>query len=360
MDINTILYPEHLKLNALMAPFSGWNMPIHYGSIIEETKFTRQKASLFDICHMGELIIEEDPENSSLDKILTNPVVKMPVGRCRYGFLLNENGTVVEDLIVYRLADSKWMVVVNAGNVDRVDAFIRKNLSASAKFENISSRTVKLDLQGPASMDALAKIAGESIKALKFYTFDKFNLLGEKTIISRTGYTGELGYEIYIKADKGTELWNELLKNPDVRPAGLGARDILRLEAGLPLYGDELTEEVTPLEAGFEKYIDYTKEFFGKKGLVRHKEAGVKRKLTGILVEGRRTPRHGSKIVIGGKEAGIVTSGVFSPHRNQGIGFAYVDCEYLETGSKIGIDSGKGIIEAVISPVPFVENRTKV
>jgi aminomethyltransferase len=353
---NTPLYNEHLKLNALMAPFAGWNMPIHYGSIIEETKYTRTNTSVFDICHMGEFFVKENPEKSSLDRIITVPVVKMPVGKCRYGFLLNDNGTVIDDLIVYRITNDEWMIVVNASNEERDAKTISKKLSKDAKFENRSSKTAKLDVQGPGSRAVMEKIAGAGIKGLKYFTFSKFDIYGGSRIISRTGYTGELGFEVYVDSDKAVKLWNDLLAMPGVKPAGLGARDILRLEAGLPLYGDEMTEDTTPLEACFERVLDYEKEFCGKQALLKQKKKGLEKILIGFMVDGRRTPRHTNKILIGGKEAGFVTSGVFSPHLNKGIGMGYINKgNPAVNAEEIEIVLDKGQVKARIEALPFVK-----
>ncbi|MEI7542575.1 MAG: glycine cleavage system aminomethyltransferase GcvT [bacterium] len=355
---NTVLYDEHIKLKALMAPFAGWNMPIHYGSIIEETKHTRISVSAFDICHMGEFIVTEDPSKSSLDKIITNPVVKMKALTCRYGFLLNANGTPVDDLIVYRLQTDKWMIVVNASNIENDAQKIKENLSKEAKFEDISQATVKIDLQGPKAMEVMKKLVGDSIKKLKYFQFDTFDLLGGKYLISRTGYTGELGYELYISADKGVELWNKLLADPLVKPAGLGARDILRLEAGLPLYGDELTEDVTPLEAGMEKFLDFEKDFIGKDALLKQKNTGVEKKLTGVIIEGRRTPRHTNRVHIDNTDCGFVTSGVFSPYVNKGIGFMYINADKVVEGNEVLIKLDKGEVKGIITTPPFIKNTS--
>jgi aminomethyltransferase len=354
---NTPLYNEHVKLGALMAPFAGWNMPIHYGSIIDETKFTRTNTSVFDICHMGEFFVKEDPKKSSLDNIITVPVVKMAVGKCRYGFLLNDNGTVIDDLIVYRIGDDEWMIVVNASNEERDAKIISSKLSKAAKFENRSALTAKLDVQGPGSRDIMVKRAGPKIKDLKYYTFSHFDIYGGKYIISRTGYTGELGYEIYIDWGKAVNVWNDLLKL-GAKPAGLGSRDILRLEAGLPLYGDEMTEETTPIEAGFLRMIDFEKEFTGKSALLEQKNKGTKNALIGFVVDGRRTPRHTNKILVSGKEAGFVTSGVFSPHLNKGIGMGYINPGLEKAGTEIEIALDKGAVKARIEALPFIKQTS--
>ncbi len=358
MDKNTPLHHEHLKLKALMAPFAGWNMPIHYGSILDETKHTRTAVSLFDISHMGEFIIKENPSKSSLDTILTTPVVKMKTQRCKYGFLLNDDGKILDDLIAYRIAADEWMLVVNAANEQKDMTAITRQLSPDASFENISPRIVKLDLQGPGSMAVLKSIVGDDVKRLTYYGFQFFSFLGGNYIISRTGYTGELGFEIYVDSSRGVELWQALLKHPAVKPAGLGARDILRLEMGLPLYGDEFTEDLSPLDGGMERFLDMEKEFTGKKALVEQKKRGVPRSLIGFAVDSRRTPRHENRILAGGKDVGFVTSGVFSPHLNKGIGMGYIDTALSSEGTSIAIDTGKGEIGASIEKVPFLKDTS--
>ncbi|HPI03664.1 MAG TPA: glycine cleavage system aminomethyltransferase GcvT [Candidatus Goldiibacteriota bacterium] len=356
-DKKTPLFDEHVRLNALMAPFAGYCMPIHYGSIIEETKITRTGCSIFDISHMGEIIVKENPENCSLDMAITVPVTKIKEGSCKYGFLLNENGTVIDDLIVYRIKSDEWMIVVNASNESRDYETIKSRLSSSAFIENISAGVAKFDVQGPKAYDVMKKIAGTGLAELKYFTFKKFPLLGEDRIISRTGYTGELGFEVYLDNKNALAFWNEAIKN-GAAPAGLGSRDILRSEAGLPLYGDELTEEITPVEAGMEKFIDFEKEFTGKAALVKQKDGGVEKKLCGFKIDGRRTPRHSSSIVKNGSAIGTVSSGVFSPHLNCGIGMGYVKPQSAEIGTVFEIDLGRGTASATVVQMPFLKSES--
>ncbi len=358
MDKNTPLHQEHLSLKALMAPFAGWNMPIHYGSILDEAKHTRTSVSIFDISHMGEFIIRENPSKSSLDSIVTIPVAKMKTQRCRYGFLLNDEGKILDDLIAYRIAADEWMLVVNAANEIKDLNAIQRQLSPDASFENISSRIVKLDLQGPGSLEVLKSIAGDEVTKLTYYGFQFFSLLGGNYIISRTGYTGELGFEIYVDSSKGVELWQAMLKHPAVKPAGLGARDILRLEVGLPLYGNEFTEDTTPLDAGMERFLDMDKDFTGRRALLEQQKRVVPRRLIGFATDGRRTPRHENRIVAGDRDAGFVTSGVFSPHLNKGIGMGYIDAGLSGEGTAIAIDTGRGEISAAVEKIPFLKETS--
>lgn len=358
MTKNTPLYEEHLRLKALLSPFAGWNMPIHYGSILEETKHTRVAVSLFDISHMGEFIIKEDPANSSLDRAVTIPVVKMKTGQCRYGFLLNEAGKILDDLIAYRIAADEWMLVVNACNEQRDYLTIKQRLSPPAFLENISPRIVKIDVQGPQSLGAVKGVAGDRVKELTYYRFQSSANLGESCIISRTGYTGELGFEIYVDTARGAALWRELLKHRDVKPAGLGARDILRIEMGLPLYGSEFTEDTTPLDGGMERFLDMDKDFVGKQALLEQGKRGVCRRLVGFMADNRRTPRHENRIVAGNRDVGFVTSGAFSPHLNKGIGMGYIDAELTSVERNIEIGAGAGIIRASIAEVPFLKQTS--
>ncbi|MCX8094266.1 MAG: glycine cleavage system aminomethyltransferase GcvT [Candidatus Goldbacteria bacterium] len=355
---DTPLKEEHLKLNALMSEFAGWFLPIHYGSVIEEAKHTRAKVSVFDIFHMGKFIVRENPDKSSLDSIITVPVTKMKTGKCKYGFLLNDSGTVIDDLIVFRIKEDEWMIVVNASNEEKDAKIISSKLSKSASFENISSKTAKLDVQGPLSSEIVSKIAGDKIKELKYFSCSVFNFFGGDYIISRTGYTGELGFEIYIDKDKVIELWKELLKFNECKPAGLGARDILRLEMGYPLYGDELTEDITPLEAGFERVLDFEKDFTGKQALLKQKKEGIRKTLIGIECNDRRQPRHLNKIFKNGKEIGFVTSGVFSPHLNRGIGMGYIFTDSAKAEDEINIVSEKGEISGKIAELPFLKETS--
>ncbi|MDP3789989.1 MAG: glycine cleavage system aminomethyltransferase GcvT [Candidatus Omnitrophota bacterium] len=355
---NTPLLNEHIRLGAKMAPFAGWNMPIQYEGIIAEHNHTRQLASLFDICHMGEFYVKGDAVLTGLDSAFSFSVADMPVGKCRYGAMLNEKGGVIDDLIVYRLAQDEWMIVVNAGTIDK-DAFnIKSRLKKGVYFENRSDSTAKLDLQGPLSRDIVTKLINPAIGKLKYYTFNYFDILGERNIISRTGYTGELGFELYVNAGKAVELWDFLLRDKRLKPAGLGARDTLRLEMAYPLYGQDVDENMTPLEANLEKFINFDRDFVGKGALAAQRTSGVKRLLTAFKTDSRKSPRHGYAITKNGKEIGIVTSGSFSPSLSCGIGLGYVESAYAKVGEDILIKSDGTEIAAAICEKPFYMKGT--
>ena len=352
----TSLIPAHKALNARMAGFGGWLMPIQYEGIIAEHNWTRDNVSLFDICHMGEFIIKGTPQDTGLDKILTANLTNMKEGSCRYGFMLNEEGGIIDDVITYKIKDDEWMLVVNATTIETDQAHVEKHLLKKDSFENASGRIGKLDLQGPFSCEVLTELVGEKIIRLGYYKFEYYNLFDEKCLISRTGYTGELGYEIYISTEKINDLWKLLLENNKIKPAGLGARDTLRLEMGMPLYGQDVDTTRSPLEAGFEKFVDFNKDFIGKDALLKKKEEGIKEKLSFFIAEARRAPRHNYKIYGEDKEIGTVTSGSFSPSLLRGIGMGYIKSEY--GNKKISLRDKNVNIEAVITEKPFYKQGT--
>ncbi|MBU4376843.1 MAG: glycine cleavage system aminomethyltransferase GcvT [Candidatus Omnitrophica bacterium] len=354
----TPLINEHLKLKAKMAPFAGWNMPIQYEGIIAEHNYTRQAASLFDICHMGEFYVKGDALNIGLENMFSFSVTNMPIGKCRYGAMLNENGGIVDDLVAYRIAKNEWLIVVNAGTIEKDFAHIKFRLKKESYIENRSPTLTKLDLQGPLSRDIMAKLINPGVANLKYYTFNHFDILGERNIISRTGYTGELGYELYISTGKAVELWNLLLKDKRLKPAGLGARDTLRLEMGYSLYGQDVDDNTTPLEAGLEKFINFDRDFIGKDALLRQRKIGVKRLLVGFKADSRKSPRHGHSITKDGRSVGIVTSGSFAPSLSCGIGLGYIETAHAKTGENILIKSGDVEINAAITAKPFYTKGT--
>ena len=349
----TPLYDEHLKLNARIVPFGGWEMPVQYEGIIDEYTQTRQAVTVFDICHMGEFIIEGNERDSGLDRIVTMTLGDLPVKSSRYGLILNEEGGVVDDLIVFRLEPEKWFIVVNGATTEKDASHFQKHLTPEARFTDVSLQTGKLDLQGPLAREVLSFFV-DDIKKLDYFKFDFFNLLGQNVLISRTGYTGELGYEIFYPWDQTKELWQALLKDKRVRPAGLGARDLLRLEMGYSLYGHEIDENTSPLEAGLKRFIDFKKDFLGKDALLKQMDRGIQRTLVGFTSDTRRSPRSEQKIFSAqNQEVGVVTSGGFSPSLEKGIGLGYVPMAQSQLGTKIFFGDEKNKSPAVISEKVF-------
>jgi aminomethyltransferase len=354
MDIKkTPLYEEHKALKAKFGPFGGWDMPISYSGIIGEHNWTRSSASIFDICHMGEFIISGPKASSELNRIVTMNTERQPVGSCKYGFMLNEAGGIIDDLIVYRLENNKFMMVVNAATTEKDFNNLKENLAAEINLEDISAKTAKIDIQGPLSRRIIKDALSIDVSELNYYTFKIYDFLGQKNIISRTGYTGELGFEIYVDAKKARQLWNLLLEDKRVKPAGLGARDTLRLEMAYPLYGHELDDNISPLEAGLKMFVDFETDFIAKDELLKMKEKGLEKSLVCFKVSGRRSPRAGYKIFKNDEEIGRVTSGSFSPSLGCGIGLGYILRGYKNLQEPIILGDEKVSLEAQIVKRPF-------
>jgi aminomethyltransferase len=349
----TPLLNDHQRLGALLAPFGGWNMPIQYEGIIAEHRWCREKAALFDICHMGEFIFTGDIVTSGLDDVFTFSVSTIPVGRSRYGFLLNEKGGIIDDLIVFRLADNQAMIVTNAATAPNDYTVIASRLHGGELLD-VSARTAKLDLQGPLARAVITHYLDPAIGSLPYFKFMPTTLLGAPAWVSRTGYTGELGYEIFLPADKVIELWQLLLADVRVKPAGLGARDLLRLEMGYSLYGSDLSEEITPLEAGLAPFVNFDTAFVGKEALLTQQKQGLKRAKIAFKVNSRRTPRHDYLVLVGDQQVGHVTSGGFSPMLGGGIGLALVQPSAATVGTALTVTDGKATMEATVCELPFL------
>ena len=349
----TQLFREHLELGAKMVPFAGWQMPIQYSGILAETLWCRESAALFDISHMGVFSFKGDFEDTGLERIFSFSLATIPVGRCRYGFLLNDAGGIIDDLVVFRLSGDELMMVVNAGTTDKDFRAIRSGLGGGALFADTSAVTGKLGIQGPLSRSTLEKACGVDTAGLPFFGVKKVNILGSEAVVSRTGYTGELGFEIYGGNDIIVECWRRFLEDRRVKPTGLGARDVLRLEMGYSLYGSDIDETTTPLEAGLGQFVDFAKEFTGRESLVRQREKGPDRVKVAFRVNSRRSPRHDYRISHNGLDVGNVTSGVFSPTLSCGIGLGYVRPEASVIGAELVIGNGTTSMEAVVTDLPF-------
>lgn len=344
-----------------MVPFSGWEMPVQYTGIIEEHMHTRARASLFDICHMGEFFLKGPSSAKDLDRLVTCRIDDMPEGKCHYGFMLNGNGGIIDDLIVYKISQEEFMVVVNASTLDKDKAWIEKNISSGTFFIDDSSNIAKVDIQGPVTGKVMASLCGSDvIDNLKRFWFTKVDLNGVKVLLSRTGYTGELGYELFFPVSSAERIWDTLLACEGVRPAGLGARDTLRLEMGYSLYGSDIDEEHTPLEADHAKFVHMGKDFIGKETLVRQQKEGVTRVLTGFVCESRRSARSHFGVFADGREVGEVTSGAFSPSLKQGIGMCYMDTESAVEDKEIVLSDGNIEIDGRVRSVPFVTPHVHV
>lgn len=352
--LETPLASWHIAHGAKMAPFAGWNMPIQYpGGIIAEHLHTREKAGLFDICHMGEFIVEGPDAAESLSRAVTHNIATLKPGRCRYGFLLNDAGGVIDDLIVYRVREDRFMLVVNAGCRTADLQALRERVGSSLLLEDISDATAKLDLQGPLSFDVLESVLPGPWRRLPYFGFTEDAVFdGAPLFVSRTGYTGELGVEIYCPADKAPKLWELLLTDDRVKPVGLGARDTLRFEVGLPLNGQDLDPGHTPAEAGYAGMLTSQAEYVGKA-----EAHTVREKLTALVIEGRRSARHNDAVLLDGREVGVVTSGSFGPSVGNALVFAYIAADRAGAESYT-IRTAKTELQAKTVSLPFYKGGT--
>ena len=355
--IKTVLYDEHIKLGARMAPFGGFDMPIQYSGIIKEHEATRTQTAIFDTCHMGEFEVSGPNATSDLDKILTSPIASMEIGQCRYGFICNESGGVIDDEITYKMADDKYFIVVNAGTQDNDFEWFQKYISEDTKIVNLSKEMAKLDLQGPKSVKMILNMLSTDVADLKFYRHKEAVYKGVEVLVSRTGYTGEIGFEIYLPNNLAVTFWQEAL-SLGATPAGLGCRDTLRLEMGYPLYGHELNDKRNPAESGFKMAISNEKEFIGSSVVLD--KSNVKQKLCGLILEGRRSAREGFTVLDsdGGDEVGVVTSGSFSPSLQKAIAFAYINLAQSVAGNELFINIGKKNLKAIVVDIPFYKEGT--
>ena len=350
--LTTPLHAWHKNNGARMVPFAGWDMPVQYVGILEEHKHTRTHASIFDISHMGEFLLEGHGTTEALATVVTHNLATLAPGKCRYGFLLNEKGGVLDDLIVYRLDTEKYMLVVNGACIDSDFAWIKSHLPANLTLVNQSFDIAKIDLQGPESFDVLARIMPADWTSLGYFGFREVDFEGFTVIVSRTGYTGELGCEFYLPWGKAEVLWEKLMADDAVRPAGLGARDTLRLEVGLPLYGQDLDTDHTPVEAGYGGMLKSEAEYIGKSGL-----GSVREKLIGLRIDGRRSARHYDEVYAGEEKVGTVTSGSIAPSLGYCVAMAFVRADMADTES-FTIKGPRTTLEAVRVDMPFYTSGT--
>ncbi len=366
-DSNTLkttpLHDVHESLDARMMGFGGFDMPVQYSSIIEEHMAVREDAGLFDVSHMGELLVEGDSAEALLQRLVTNDVEALSDGQALYTVMCTPEGGIIDDLIVYRRAADRFMLVLNAANVERDIEWIR-NHNESADLEDISDDTALLALQGPRSLEIAQPFLDRDLDALSFYHFwEESDLLDcEHAIISRTGYTGEVGLELYVHADEAAHVWNTLLdagEDAGLKPAGLGARDTLRLETGLCLHGNDISEQTNPYEAGLSWLVKLDKgDFIGRDALQEIHDSGPSRMLVGFVSAERGIPRHDHVIQSPDGEAiGVVTSGTQSPILDTGIGLGYVsnDPAYTTPGETLRIASRRRTFEATVAKPPFHE-----
>lgn len=355
-ELKTPLYEAHVKAGGKIVPFAGYMLPVQYTGVIEEHMAVRQKAGLFDVSHMGEIMCTGPDALQNLQNILTNDFTNMVDGQARYSVMCNDEGGTVDDLIVYKYQDNCYFIVVNASNKDKDFAWMADHQSGDVKFEDISGQVAQLALQGPKAMEILRKLTTEEFIPQKYY-HAVFNakVAGMNCLVSKTGYTGEDGVEIYLSSSEAEKMWDILLeagKEEGLIPCGLGARDTLRLEASMPLYGHEMNDSISPLEVGLKFAVKMKKDdFIGKKAMEAQPE--LQRKRVGLKVTGRGIVREEAPVFVGEEQVGVTTSGTHCPYLGYAVAMALVSIPYTEVGTKVNVSVRGRMIEAEVVELPF-------
>ena len=360
----TPLHARHRASNARMVPFAGWEMPVEYSSISEEHLAVRTRAGIFDVSHMGEIEIAGKNALAAVQYVTANDAARLAVGQIQYSALLTPEGTFIDDVLVYRMAASHFLIVANASSVQKDFAWITEQIKSigDAAAVNTSSRYALIALQGPASEGVLQPLTGVELNELAYYHFGYGEVAGARVTISRTGYTGEDGFEIFVPPNMADTVWQALLesgRSADVIPCGLGARDTLRLEAAMRLFGNDMDESTTALEAGLGWIVGWDKEFIGRSSLREQKAQGLSRKLVGFEMIDRGIARHGHQVVNGDRPIGVVTSGTQTPFLKKAIGMAYVPADLAAPGTDLSIDIRGRAARARVVPLPFYKRGTR-
>jgi len=355
---NTALTDKHVQLGAKMVPFAGYNMPVQYAGINVEHETVRKGVGVFDVSHMGEFILKGEKALDLIQRVTSNDASKLYDGKVQYSCLPNEDGGIVDDLLVYRIDEKTYMLVVNASNIEKDWNWISKFNTEGAEMKDISERTSLLAVQGPKAADALQSLTDIDLGSMEYYTFKKGTFAGiDNVVLSATGYTGAGGFEIYVDNKDAEKLWNAVFEAGaafGIKPIGLGARDTLRLEMGFCLYGNDIDDATSPLEAGLGWVTKFSKEFTNSAALQQQKQDGTKRKLVGFEMIDRGIPRHDYGIVdADGNTIGKVTSGTQSPSLQKAIGMGYVNNEFAKEGSEIFISIRDNKVKAKVVKPPF-------
>ena len=353
----TCLYDKHTALGALISPFGGFDMPIQYSNIIDEHLAVRQACGVFDVSHMGEVLISGTDAERYVNHIFTNDVTQIEEGQILYGMMCYDHGGVVDDMLVYKMAADRFFLVINASNIDKDWAWIQQQAAGfHVTLENQSEFYGEVAVQGPEAEAVMEEVLGLACKELTFYTFKQIG----NVIVSRTGYTGEDGFEVYADATFINDCWDKLMSSGRCKPCGLGCRDTLRFEVGLPLYGDELSEEITPIMAGLSMFVKLDKdEFIGKEALAKQKAEGPSKKLIGIELQDKAIPRHGYNVLKDGQPIGEVTTGYHSISTDKSVCMALIDAQYAVLGTSVEVQIRKKTFPGVVCKKQFYNKSYK-
>lgn len=357
----TCLYDRHVALGALISPFGGFDMPIQYSNIQEEHQAVRQHCGVFDVSHMGEVRISGPDAERYVNHIFTNDVTNAPVGQIYYGMMCYPNGGTVDDLLVYKMGEQDFFLVINAANIDKDVAWMEQHLAGyDVQFEHQSDFYGQLAVQGPEAEQVVKEVLQLDCEDLKFYTVKTIDTPAGQIIISRTGYTGEDGFEIYGSHSYIQQAWDALIASKRCLPCGLGCRDTLRFEVGLPLYGDELTDEISPVMAGLSMFCKLDKpEFIGREALIDQKQNGVAKRLVGIELRDKAIPRHGYAVLKDGKQIGEVTTGYHCLSVDKSVCMALIDASCAKLGTEVEVQIRKKTFAGVVVKKRFYEKHYK-
>ena len=361
MSQRTCLYDRHLAAGAKMVEFGGFDMPLYYSDITDEHNAVRKDCGVFDVSHMGEVLVTGKDAEAYVQHIFTNDIAGAPVGKIFYGMMLYPDGGTVDDLLVYKMGAEKFFLVINAANIDKDFAWMQEHTAGyDVTIENQSGIYGQLAVQGPMAEAVVSEVLGLDCKELVFYTFKEIPHNGETLIVSRTGYTGEDGFEIYGSHAYIQGAWDKLIESGRAKPCGLGCRDTLRFEVGLPLYGDELTDEISPIMAGLGMFVKLDKpEFIGKEAVAKQKAEGVEKKIIGIELEGRAIPRHGYEVVVDDQVVGEVTTGYSSISTGKSVCMALVDAAHAKLGTPVQVRIHRKLQPGKVVKKRFYEKHYK-
>jgi len=351
----TPLYEKHAALGAKMVPFAGYEMPIQYEGIVAEHRAVRGRAGLFDLSHMGEFFFKGRGAGATLDRLVSSDIAGLAVGQARYGLLTNERGTIVDDVIVYRISESEYMVVVNAANIAKDRAHVLARLGEDVALDDRSFGTALVAIQGPRAVDILGSKTDADVRSLPSFGVTQGRVAGTRATLARTGYTGEDGFEVFVANADAAKVWDALLdagREAGIKPIGLGARDTLRLEARFSLYGNDIDETTDPIEAGLGWTCKLDKEFTGRDVIAAKKAAGPRRKLAGLVIQGG-VARHGHEVAHDGEVVGQVTSGTYGPTVEKNIALAYVPTPLSKIGTALAVRIRGKDVPATVVKTPF-------
>lgn len=357
----TPFYQKHLQAKGKIVNFSGWALPIEYESMLAEAKVVRQACGIFDASHMGEIEVKGRGAFSFLQRLVSNDISAIEIGQMQYNLFLNDDGGIIDDLMIYRQEET-FLCVVNASNKDKVLKWLKKNIQPEVEVVDKSKYLALISVQGPYSAEVIKKVFGPKKYQLEYLFFRKVKIQEQEIIISRSGYTGEDGFEIYLPWESSLQWWNKFLEAGEefgLKPCGLGSRDILRIEAGYPLYGHEIDDSINPYEACLGWAVKLTKDFVGKAELLKIKNQDLKRERVGIIMQERAVPRQGYLLHSEGKTIGKISSGTYSPNLNKFIGMAYVKGEYIKNGSEISLEVRNKLHRVEVVKFPFVDIKVK-